>query len=287
MNLADVLGPPVQDVDDLLGIPSPACIAPPPPPEPGGEARPRHRLRIIAVAAAMVLVGFAAGIYVGRTGEPRPAGPAAVSGAPAAVMGFSGFFVAIHLGGRTNPSVVSALYAGSALPLPPEQANTWVNRAAAVDARQVGDRVWEVTVAADVLERVDGVYQETGLEYFELTVEEGPAGPVALTAPARVPPPAITPLPHRFDVALGPDQAAAAESSLDAYLTGDTAFTVAPYQQIDVVSLTADGTGKVDAVVTAIAGSGHAHRLEYRFEMAQVEGEWRVIGLPLAAETAP
>lgn len=291
MNLTEMLGPPVSDVDDMAEVPGPACAGSAIPPVPQHRPVRQHRLRTVALAAAVALAGFGAGASLAHDNTGAPAGMP--SEAPTEVIDFAGFFVAIHLGGRAVSSNLEGLDVGNAALLSPEETKLWVNRAAAIGAQSAGDGAWVITVAADVLERVNGVYREAGVQYFEVTVAEGDETPVLVTGPARVPPPAATSAASGFDVALDADQAAAARSFLDAYLTGAAAesnrylvagsgvslFGSAPYDEVDVVSMRGDGTGNVAAVLVATDRQGAKHSLEYALGMRIEEGEWRVTGM--------
>jgi hypothetical protein len=285
MNPVDVLGAPVDEGDDLPEFPPAPCFEPPPPetvPGPG----PDHRLRIAALVAALALAGFAGGAYLGRT-SPRQLTDGAIPAPPAEVLEFAGFFVSVHLGGRADPSDVADLYAGAAPLLSPEQTNTWVSRAAAVAAIPVADRIWKITVAADILERIDGIYRQIGIEYFALIVADRDAGPVALTAPARVPAPGSAAARSGSDAPLTAAQAAAAESALEAYLVGNDGSSAAPYERIEITQLAGDGVGGVAAIVVATDRYGAEHSLEYEFELVRTEGGWRVDGLQVPTGAAP
>jgi hypothetical protein len=200
---------------------------------------------------------------------------------------------ALQLSGLTDPTDLGTMYAGA--PPETEDAGLWVNRSAAVATESLGDQFWLVTVAVDALEMVDGAYESVGIQYYDLTVASGGDQPMAVSAPTRIPAPAVIGAPSGVPTFGGPvpaDQAVATSSFLEAYLTGrgevarylsPTArillFAKAPYETVKLGSLGSDSLGRVRAQVEATTNRGGHQNLEYTLEMTFESGVWEVSDL--------
>jgi hypothetical protein len=183
-----------------------------------------------------------------------------------------------------------------------ESTGLWAARTAAIDTEPLGNGFWQVTLAAEVLELVDGAYESTGIHYYELTITDQGGHPVALSAPARVPdpaPPATSAAPAHNE-AVPADQAAAAAAFLDAYLTGNgelarfvsttayiAPFAQPPYASTEVRDLGADSLGNINVIVEATTERGGHQALEYTLEMTFESGVWEVSNLIAAAPATP
>jgi hypothetical protein len=200
---------------------------------------------------------------------------------------------ALHLSGIATPADLEPLFAG---PVPsPTTSGLWINHAAAVTTKPLGEGYWLVTVAVDVLEMNEGSYEAAGVQYYEITIVADAARPLAVSAPARVPSPSAGAAPAAvpsFSGTVPADQALAANGFLDAYLSGSgelarfvapTAqvrpFPTAPYQSIEVISLGSDSLGRVKALVEAQTARGGHQTLEYTLELIFESGVWEVSNL--------
>jgi hypothetical protein len=217
--------------------------------------------------------------------------------APATVGDFAELFASLHLSGLASASDMAPLYLGE---VSAAATNTWINRSAAVGMDPLGDGLWTVTVAAEVLEMVEGAYETAGIQYFEVTVDAGGDHPVAVSAPARVPAPGVvqtsSAIPS-FAVTVAPDQLTAAAAFFEAYLTGRgelaryvsaTAqipmFAEPPYESISMVGVAADSLGRVRVDLDAATARGGQHRIQYVAEMTFERGVWEVAGLVPVAQ---
>jgi hypothetical protein len=215
------------------------------------------------------------------------------------VAGLAELFVATHLSGVATEEDLMTLHPTGT---PADGASgLWVNSAVAVDGTAIGDDVWRMTVAADVLEMIEGAYEPAGIQYYTVTVAETAAQPVALTAPSRIPPPGNMVQPvtaARFAGAVPPDQGNAVTEFLNAYLTGQgevarymaptariALFSAPPYASIAMESQGSDSLGRVRARLTATTAGGATQTLEYTLEMTHSGGVWEVLTLaPMAPQ---
>lgn len=301
MTITDMLGTPVTDPADPLPATPDRCRAsalahPAEATEPGR----RNPVWSVLTAAMALCVGVAVGAYW-APGKEIPTSPparrAAAADIPSSVAGLAELFVATQLSGVATEQDLATLHpadtpmdGGSGL---------WVNRAVSVDGTAIGDDVWRMTVAADVLEMIEGAYQPAGIQYYTVTVAETDAQPVAVTAPSRIPPPHHMPQPvtaARFAGAVPPDQGRAVEEFLNAYLTGHgevaryvaatariAVFPTPPYESITIESLASDSLGRVRARLTATTTNEATQTLEYTLEMAYAGGVWEVLTLASVA----
>lgn len=297
MTFAEVLGTPVSDPTDAISATADRCPVPTPTqPSEYSERGGGNLLWTALVAATTLCVGLGIGAYVvARSGEsasasPTPGGPVAV---PTGVAGLAELFVASHLSGATAHKDLVALHPGAT---PPATASgLWINRAATIAGTAIADDTWELTVATDVLEMVDGAYEPAGIQYFTVTVAETGGQPVALSAPSRIPTPENVSrrvVAEPFTRAIPPDQEAAVTGFLDAYLTGEgeiarylaptarmALFPAPPYVSIEIQRTAADSFGRVRASLTATSTTGAAQALEFALEMTYESGLWEVLAL--------
>ncbi len=296
MTMADMLGAPICDPPDPIAPTSDPC------PLPARDTRPevanptrRHLVRLSLVVATALCVGVAVGTYAipHRTElAPRPTA-AAANEVPAGVAGFAELFVATHLSAIVAAEHRAALYPNGGAP--PDPSGLWVNRAATTAAVAVDENVWRVTVAAEVLEKVDDTYEPAGIQYYTVIVAQTDAQPMALSAPSRTPipeEPTRTKTAPRYTGAVPPDQETAVVDFLTAYLTGNgevaryvaptariALFSAPPYVSAEIVSIGADSLGRIRAQLTAVSASGATPRLEYTLEMTYESGVWEVLAM--------
>lgn len=265
---------------------------------------PHPTSRNLIWSAAIALITFCAGIVVGVYAIPRGAESAptlnvqAVAAVPAGVAGFAELYVATHLSGLTEEGDLNAFHPdGGPSPGP---TGVWVNRAAAIAGVAIDEDIWQVTVAADVLEMIDGAYEPAGLQYFTVSVAETDAQPVAISFPNRIPAPENLSQPAtapRFTGSVPPDQASAIGEFLNAYLTGHgevarymaptagiALFPAPPYASTKIENLGADPLGRVRARLTATSANGAAQILEYTLEMSYASGVWELVTLAPATD---
>lgn len=248
---------------------------------------------------SLLLLAQDAGVEATGTAEP----PVASAGAE----GFAELFVATYLGraGRGEEDVLAGLYAGDANLRDVTPGGVYVLRTATVAAEEQVPGYWAVTVAADVLSAVDGVYAPRGVRYYAVGIaSDGVDRYVATTLPGLVPaPPALEPprlavtalsaprdephveAAHRFLAAL-----LAGQGELDRYSAPGTAFapvTPAPFvgvslQRVGVTERTG-GPLWLRVEAAAVDDAGLTHVLHYSLEVAERAGRWEVTALHAAA----
>ena len=293
MNVAEMLGTPVNDPADFETERSTSCGPPTPPVALPQPRRTTTRLLGAMLAFASLVVGAGVGWYVASrpaTAADHPVVVDTSSQAPTGVGDFAEMFTALYLSGTTPATDLAQMYPGPA----PHRTGTWVNQTAAVRVESLGDGFWEVTVVVDSLESVDGTYKSAGVQYFDLTVSERDPYPVAVSAPSRIPPPATARLSDfpTFADSVPADQATAITHFFDGYLTHqeDVAryvtstariqrFAEPPYESISISSMGSDATGSVQVSVTATTPRGATHLLGYTLEMSFEAGVWEVSDL--------
>jgi hypothetical protein len=295
MNITEVLGIPVSDPVSWEGPSEPECSVSTTP-EYRRKPEPR-RLHWIWVALAVVATfagGFGARTYLATPGvaERLPISNTIPDRDPASVGNFAELFTSLHLTGLASTADMSHLYVGT---MPESVRGTWVNKSSAVAVELHGDDIWTVTVAADVLQIVEGAYESAGIQYFDVTVDSSGDHPIAISAPARVPGPGVARPSNAvpaFADTVPPDQLAAATAFLDAHLSGrgelaryvsTTAqippFDTPPYKSISIVTAAADSRGRVQVDLEATTGRGGLHRLQYVANMTFERGIWEVSSL--------
>lgn len=286
MSLADVLGTPVHDPVSNDGMLPQTCRVPD---YPDPEAVPQPTQRRPAFVAIVVVVALAVGIAAGwsASGLAGPNLPAAAASAavelPSGVAGHAELYTALHLS--------DGLVGGE------ESDSVWVNQTAAIDGEQLDDHTWQVIVAVDSLELIDGAYQAADLQYFSVVVATAGGRPSAAGVPARIPAPTqVTTSESVFAQPVPQDQAATAIGFLEQYLTdgpelnrylatpsGVLRFTTAPYRQITSLPLGANSLGQIRVAVSATKENGITHQLEYVLTMAVDDGVWVIEDVSPAA----
>ncbi len=209
---------------------------------------------------------------------------------PREIGDFAEMFTALYLSGLATPKDLGSMYNGSM----PAAAGTWVNQSAALAVEPLTSGFWQVAIAVDALELIDGAYESAGIQYFELTVAEKTPYPVAVSAPARIPPPANVGEDGASDFTgtVPSDQAAAVSHFVNGYLTGQediaryvtpTAriqlFAEPPYASATITSLGSDELGNVTVAVSAVTNGGAMHPLQYTVALSFEAGVWEVADL--------
>ena len=291
MNITEVLGEPVTDNGVIAPTAGRTCDhAAFPEPEPAEPPR-----RSATVITLVVVGALAAGMVIGtllpmaRSGESIAATSVpAESPAPSHIGDVAALALQLHLTGLSEPSaLLPEALGGSGSPT-----GIWVNASAAIASEPLGSDQWQVTLAADVMELVDGAYEPAGIQYFQMTIGAGGGSATALTAPARVPPPQLSaPDIASFSGPVPPDQATAATAFLEAHLTGvgelqryvtPTAqirqFPEPPFDTISIESLGSDSLGRVRARLLATTNRGSQLLLAYTLDMT-FDGVWEVAAI--------
>ena len=300
MTVAEMLGTPVSDPAESIRAPSDRCPLPTPQqPDVDAKRRSGGPLRTALIAASTVCLGIVLGARaIPRTGDPflTPSPAAVLTAVPAGIAGFAELFVATHLSGVAAPEDLVALYPDATSSSAAR--GLWINRAATITGVLVEEDTWRLTVAADVLEMVDGAYEPTGIQHFTVTIAQTNAQPVAVTAPSRIPPPEVVWHPiaaAQFTRVVPPDQEIAVTGFLSAYLTGQgevaryiaptariALFSTPPYVSAEIRSMGADSQGRVRARLTAVSATGATQALEYTLDMTHESGVWEVLTLASA-----
>lgn len=286
MKLADVLGAPVHDPVSTDGVVPRTCRVPDYPdtdeiPAPGH----RHSTLIVVSVLAAVAVGVVAGWFASDVFAPEFSAASTVGPErlPAGVAGYAELYTAMHLSGS------SAAGEGSDA--------VWINQTAAVDGVHIDDHTWQVIVAVDSLELIDGTYQTAAVQYFSVVVSTTGGRPSGTGLPARIPAPSqVATTGSVFSQPVPQDQAATAIAFLEQYLTagpelnryladpsGVNRFDTAPYGHIVSLSLGANSLGQVRVAVSAAKENGITHQLEYVLTMAIANGVWVIENVSPAA----
>ena len=291
MNITEIIGEPVADRGTFAPASGRACdhVASPEP-EPAEPSR-----RAAAVIALIVVGTLAAGMAIGtmlpvsRSGGPVPATSGlAGSPAPSHVGDVAALALQLHLTGLSEPSQVLTAAPGSS----DSPTGIWVNASAAIASKPLGNDQWQITLAADVMELVDGTYESAGIQYFQMAIGAGSGSPTALTPPARIPPPQLSiPDTTRFSGAVPADQATAVTAFLEAHLTGTgelqryatptariRSFPEPPFAGISIESLGSDSLGQVQARLLATTQRGSQLLLAYTLDMT-FDGVWEVAAI--------
>ena len=291
MNIVDVLGAPVHDhaAPELPG--SPPCDIPPfetSGPQPA--ARPRKGVAAIAAGATLILGAVAGWSAASIRPEPTATGspvPTLLS-VPADVAGTAEVFTSLYLTGAASATDLATIYTGEAPPPSP----TWINSSHTVSGQMLGQDLWGVTVLVDSLEALNGDYQPVPLRYFLVPISTASDRPVATAAPAHIPPPAATAGTDEFTAPVAVDQAAAATTFIEHYLTGadDVArymsatarvlmFATAPYVSAVATPQGSDDRDRVRIRVTATNQRGIAHDLDYTVALTFDGAVWEITDL--------
>ena len=195
MNITEMLGNPVGDVADVYFPEERTCSVPAPMPPQQAANRRSHGIWIALGLIIAGTVGLATGFYLSArsvAGSPSPTQPTARSVAvPTSVDSFAEFATALHLTGMATADELASMYATA--PAAIGSTGLWVNHTTTISTTPLGGGLFAATIAADVLELVDGAYESAGIQYFEVTVAADRAQPIVVSGPARVPAPAPTP----------------------------------------------------------------------------------------------
>lgn len=276
MSLADVLGTPVHDQVAGDGTTQTSCRGleypePSPPPD--------QRKRRSSIMAVGIIVALATGLVAGWFGSGLWGAEAAIASStenalPVGVANQAELFTALHLSGALDEQAASDA--------------VWVNQTAAVSGEQIDGHTWQVTVAVDSLELIDGTYEATELQYFSVVVSTTGGQPTASGVPARIPAPArVASTESLFSEPVPQDQATTAIGFLEQYLTGGSElnrylalpagfanFESAPYHEITAQPLGANSLGQIRVAVAASKENGITHQLEFVLTLAIADGVW-------------
>ncbi len=293
MNITEMLGSPVNDPVEFEPSSPAGCSSAPRQPSSPPPSRPRRRVLLTSLLVGALAIGLGIGWYLG-TGDVsnpiEPAIPPADVVAPPQIGDFAEMFTALYLSGLATPKDLGSMYTGSM----PAAAGTWVNQSAALAVEPLTSGFWQVAIAVDALELIDGAYESAGIQYFELTVADKTPYPVAVSAPARIPPPANVGEDGASDFTgtVPSDQAAAVSHFVNGYLTGQediaryvtpTAriqlFAEPPYASATITSLGSDELGNVTVAVSAVTNGGAMHPLQYTVALSFEAGVWEVADL--------
>lgn len=278
--------------------------------------------RVLGVAAAtrlgyallwaLLIVGVVSGVSALALHATSEEAPAAVA-APAPTTGPEGLaelFVAAWLGqaGRGAEEAVAPFYAGDASLRDVTPGGLYVLRTATLAAEQVAPGYWAVTVAADVLAAVDGVYTPAGVRYYTVGVAERDGALVAAGPPSQVPTPARGEPPRLAVSALStPDGDARSEAAhrfLAALLAGEgelgrytaPGVELSPVDPPPFVGVALQRTGARELApgrvllhveVAGVDAGGLTHVLGYALELAERAGRWEVAALHRAPPLPP
>ena len=191
----------------------------------------------------------------------------------------------------------------------------YVAQTVALEASELGEGYWSVTVGARVLAAAGaGGYQPLETRAYQVGVARSATGYVATSLPAQVPMPAPAAVPKLAGQGLNSpaqdEPTVAATRFFAAFLAGDgelaryvspdsemRAITPPPYATIALRRVGiedhdgADGARLVRAEVAATDAAGRTQILGYSLELARREGRWEVRRLlsapPLASSAEP
>jgi hypothetical protein len=239
----------------------------------------KHRRQLVQIVriggAAFVLVLAAYLIGVLATGWPTASRPP-----PSGLSGFAEMYLSTLLtqagAGRED---LLAPYLGYPPDLEGFEPGTWyVTQSAAWSVDPTGPEAWRVLVAATQLGLQEGGYAPAGTFFYEVDIEQTPAGlratalPTMVTAPPTIAPPA-RPMSH-VDQSL----AAAVTEFLDARFTEmeTTPFGAAPFTTVIVRSIRPEDTeGDYHDVGVEFLGvdqTGRATPLGYHVWVSKIDG---------------
>jgi len=288
-----VLGHPVDDDADIPPVASlprcrrgePAVISPPA--RPGRTAPVALGLAVLAVLLAAASLLRPAGGAVADEGADVP---------PPGLTGYAELYVATWLSAGGEPGVLDPFLAADVDLEAMDPGRRYVTRSAAVEAVHDTEGVWSVTVAADVLDLVDGSYLPAGIEYYRVPIVVDGTRLSALSLPGRV----AAPEPARLAAAQAEQNDAVPEALvatsgefLSAFLTGAgdvSRFTApgagivpirpAPYTDVAVTTVTSHPEGGdtvLQVTVHATAAGGHRHVMQYSLQASDASGVWEIL----------
>lgn len=265
---AETLGAPVTDLDDYVATRAHSTCQPESESTEVGagenQASVVRRFWWLGPIFAIVAIGA---WMLGRGPTPLPATTTpAVSAAPDGLMGFAEMYVAAYLTGADESTLRSFTTEPSATQVSPY--DRYVARTAAVGLAEVGTDYWTVTVAADVLPRIEGGYGPGSIKYFAVAVAEVGSGYLATGTPLPVPVPVAT-VPYGVYGELraeGDDTTVGfIQEFLSAYLTGtgriprlvtpDSGISAVAPAPAETVAVTSVRIGDIDGVTWATAAA--------------------------------
>lgn len=297
MSASPTLGAPVVDIEEHppTAISRPRCrLAEPAVAEPVEGGSWGHRIAILLATVALLVATVA---LVLRPGH-HPAGATTSALPPPGLGGYAELYVATWLTSGGEDAALDLFLPGGADLSAMQPRQRYVTRAATVEVIQHQPRLWTVTVAADVLELVDGGYVPAGLEHYQVGIAVDGIRFAALGLPARV----AAPEPARFPASLLaldeplPDSLLATTTGfLEALLTGDgnlSRFAAAgsgispvdppPYTRVDIVASGGCASGSavvLRVTVDATTGGGRTHIMDYTLEASEASGVWEILAM--------
>jgi hypothetical protein len=303
MNITEMLGAPVSDPTDAIPGPRGCAISPRPVEIETEPPQGRTQMWLWPVIVVLALAaGYALAVWIRPVVADPPLHLPATIPQPVAAPAISAvaeMATALHLTGLADPAELMAILSETTAATGPT--GYWVNRAAAVAVESPAAAQWLVTVAADVLELVDGAYEPAGIQYFEVLVSDGDS-PIAVSLPTRIPPPAsgAQPAAASFQDPVPIDQEHAVAGFLDAYLTGNgqvaryaapgariPLFATPPYTSVAVQHLAADSQGAVRARVAATSRRGTSVTLDYTLDLTFEHGVWEIVAINRVLSSSP
>jgi len=298
----------------------------------GTAKRPRPGLsqaRRVSATQAALLAALVIGAVTGplaltgvlsrpATAAPRTRPAQAVT--PVGVTGFAELYVTAYVNraDKEHPDALAQFYPAAAadpgLDLDSVEAGPfYTSRTAPLAVTATGPDYWTVTVAAEVLQVVDGAYQPAGTRFYTVAVHESAGRYVATSLPGLVPAPPTAAPPKLAGGQLRPplegDQVAAAlQRFFEAFLAGQGELgryvgqesgvmpvTPAPFTKVTLTRLSAPpatdpAAGQrrtVRAEVSGVDAAEHTTVLQYALDLELDSGRWEVRRLrgapPLAA----
>ncbi len=280
MSVSSRLGPAVSDHETELPPAPPPCRSAPPSLPQSVESPPPRNWWLVAGIATLALIGAA--LMVTRS-RPQPAIASELADvAPATVTAAAELFASLYFSGSAD---VASFYGGDV----PDPSGAWINDVTAVAATPLDENRWEVAVAVDSLEPVDGVYQSSPLGFFSIVVAEGAGYPTIAGPPARVAPPKAPPPRRSATEDVSSEQARTAAAFLVEYLTGadghrfssipDLGPIATPYTRVEVVIVGVDDRGRIEISALATTPTGATHAIGYMLQLSEQGGTWTVTGI--------
>jgi hypothetical protein len=275
MSLPDTLGSPVTDLEEYLEPARRNGCTTPGPDIAATTDEPSSRRRLIGILGAGVAILALASAVTWAASRPAAAtGVVAVAESPPdGLTGFAELFVTTYLtaAGAAEPDALDPFLAAPVDLSAMTSRQRYVPHAAAIDVDRLGNGYWQVTVAAEVLERRDEGYEPVGLQHYAVAIAKAPNGLLATALPARVSPErTVIPAGTYGDLRVEGDAelAAFADGFADALYAGSgmlprfvtpssdlEPLTPAPYTHIEVVYVAEGKVAGEGWVTIAAVGS--------------------------------
>jgi len=290
------LGHPVADTAELPPLPVelPRCRRGEPiiPQLPAPRSRTAHVALTVAALAVLLAVTALVAPSGGGVGQ------GVVDIPPPGLTGYAELYVATWLtaggeDGALDPFLPAAVDLAAM-----EPGRRYVTRSVAVEAVRDTERLWSVTVAADVLDLVDGAYLPAGVEHYRVGIAVDGSHLSAISLPARVAAPEPARLPSSLPALEEPVPDALLATThgfLAALLTGDgdpDRFTApgagivpilpSPYTDVTIAAAAGrtDGAEMVlQITVHATAAAGHIHVMQYTLRASDNSGVWEILAI--------